>query len=36
MIIKDLRNNHLEVLEIFKVKASDRKYPDSHREKETL
>ena len=26
MIIKDLRNNHQEVLEIFKVKASDRKY----------
>ena len=25
MIIKDLRNNH-QVLEIFKVKASDRKY----------
>ena len=26
MIIKDLRNNHQEVLEIFKVKASERKY----------
>ena len=26
MIIKDLRNNHQKVLEIFKVKASDRKY----------
>ena len=26
MLIKDLRNNHQEVLEIFKVKASDRKY----------
>ena len=26
MIIKDLRNNHQEVLGIFKVKASDRKY----------
>ena len=26
MIIKDLRNNHPEVLEIFKVKASDRKH----------
>ena len=26
MIIKDLRNNHQEVLEIFKVKALDRKY----------
>jgi len=26
IIIKDLRNNHQEVLEIFKVKASDRKY----------
>ena len=24
MIIKDLRNNHIEVLEKFKVKASDR------------
>ena len=26
MIIKDLRNNHAEVLEKFKVKASDRTY----------
>ncbi|HKG69365.1 MAG TPA: hypothetical protein VKA92_10895 [Segetibacter sp.] len=26
MTIKDLRNNHKEVLEIFRVKASDRKY----------
>ena len=26
MIIKDLRNNHIEVLEKFKVKASDRTY----------
>ena len=26
MIIKDLRNNHKEVLEKFKVKASDRTY----------
>lgn len=26
MIIKDLRNNHKEVLETFKVKASDRTY----------
>ncbi len=26
MIIKDLRNNHKEVLEIFRVKASDRTY----------
>ncbi|HEX8334087.1 MAG TPA: hypothetical protein VF622_15815 [Segetibacter sp.] len=26
MIIKDLRNNHKEVLEMFRVKASDRKY----------
>ena len=26
MIIKDLRNNHIEVLEKFKVNASDRKY----------
>jgi len=26
MIIKDLRNNHKEVLEQFKVKASDRTY----------
>lgn len=26
MIIKDLRNNHKEVLEKFRVKASDRKY----------
>jgi len=26
MIIKDLRNNHQEALEICKVKASDRKY----------
>lgn len=26
MLIKDLRNNHNEVLERFKVKASDRKY----------
>lgn len=26
LIIKDLRNNHKEVLEMFRVKASDRKY----------
>jgi REP element-mobilizing transposase RayT len=26
MIRKDLRNNHKEVLEMFSVKASDRKY----------
>ncbi len=26
MIIKDLRNNHKEVLETFKVKASDLRY----------
>jgi len=26
MIIKDLRNNHQNVLEIFKVTAADRKY----------
>ena len=26
MIIKDLRNNHKEVLETFKVKTSDRTY----------
>ncbi|MCW3111181.1 MAG: hypothetical protein JWQ09_5687 [Segetibacter sp.] len=26
MIIKDLRNNHKEVLEKFKVKANDRTY----------
>ena len=26
MTIKDLRNNYKEVLEIFRVKASDRKY----------
>lgn len=26
MIIKDLRNNHQKVLEIFRVNATDRKY----------
>ncbi len=26
MIIKDVRNNHKEVLKIFRVAASDRKY----------
>jgi hypothetical protein len=26
MIIKDLRNNHQDVLELFRVNATDRKY----------